>query len=97
MPFFVATYRQAWPDRVADLLSSIRYSFETSRTAAPGRQMSRVFQRLDNPCSLVTIGEWDNQADYEAHRASPAFEATTANSGPPPASSSSGGSISSST
>ena len=84
MPFFVATYRQAWPDRVSDLLTSIKRSFEVSRTAAPGRHTSRVFQRLEDPTSLVSIGEWDNQAAYEAHHGSQAFEEATVETGPPP-------------
>lgn len=84
MPFYVAIYQQAWPEQLPQLLAAIKSSFAASRTATPGRQTARVFQRLNEPTTLLSVGEWDSQAAYEAHRSSPAFEQTMAVSGPPP-------------
>jgi quinol monooxygenase YgiN len=82
--FYVAIYRQARPDRVQQLLSAIRRSFAASRTAAPGRQAARVFQRLNEPTTLLSLADWDSQAAFEEYRASPAFDETTVDIGPPP-------------
>lgn len=84
MSFYVAIYRQAQPDRVQQLLSTIRRSFAASRTATPGRQAARVFQRLNEPTTLLSLAEWDSQDAFEAYRASPAFDETTEDIGPPP-------------
>lgn len=82
--FYVAIYRQARPDRVQHLLSAIRRSFAASRTVTPGRQAARVFQRLNEPTTLLSLAEWDSQATFEEYRASPAFRGTTEDIGPAP-------------
>jgi quinol monooxygenase YgiN len=84
MPYFVAIQRRAWPDRLHDLLAAIRRSFAASRTAAPGRHAARVFQRLNEPTTLLSLAECDSQAAFEAYQASPTFAGTTDEIGPPP-------------
>ena len=84
MPFFVAIYQQAWPEHLSRLLTAIKSNFAASRTAAPGRQTARVFQRLNEPTTLLSVGEWDSQASYEAHQTSSAFRQTVSETGPPP-------------
>jgi quinol monooxygenase YgiN len=83
VPFFVAIYQEAWPDYEQTLLAAIRDNF-AARARYPGRRSARVFQRLNDPTRLLTIGEWENQAAYLSLRQSPDFEETVATCGPPP-------------
>ena len=83
MPFFVATYQEAWPDRAQELLAAIRGSF-ADRTLAPARRNARVFQRLNEQTRFLTVSEWESQAAYESLRQSAEFVETSALCGPRP-------------
>lgn len=83
MPFFVAIYQEAWPNRVQELLAAIRGSFD-ARGLNPGRRNARVFQRLNEQTRLLAVAEWESQAAYESLRQSPDFVRITATCGPPP-------------
>ena len=83
MPFFVATYQEAWPNHVQQLLATIRGSF-AARSSHPGRRNARVFQRLNEPTQLLAITEWESQAAHESLRQSPEFVQMTTACGPAP-------------
>ena len=82
MPFFVAIRQEAWPEQLPGLLAAIRKNFASSATNAPARHSARVFQRLNEPTSLLSIGEWTSQADYELHRWSADFQRAVESAGP---------------
>lgn len=65
MPFFVAVDQEFSPQALDRTLTTIQADFASSRAFHPGRRHTRVFQRLDQPNRLLTIGEWEHQTDYE--------------------------------
>ena len=83
MPFFVAVHQEVQPERLDDMLATIRGDFATSRRTHPGRRTTRVFQRINYPTHLLAIGEWDTQADYERLRESDAYQLSTVRADPP--------------
>ena len=83
VPFFVATYQEAWPNHVHQLLAAIRGSF-AARAVQPGRRNTRVFQRLNEQTRLLAIAEWESQAAYEALQQSQQPEQVGPTCGPPP-------------
>jgi len=84
MAFFVAIHQEAWPDRLEQLLSTIREHLAASLRVHPGRRSTRVFQRLGRPTQLLALGLWDTQAAFEQFRSSRTFVETIAVCGPPP-------------
>jgi quinol monooxygenase YgiN len=68
MPFFVAVDQEIPPHALDRTLTTIQADFATSRAIHPGRRHTRVFQRLNLPTHLLTIGEWEHAADYERLR-----------------------------
>jgi heme-degrading monooxygenase HmoA len=84
MAFFVAIHQEAWPERVNELLATIRANLEASPSLHPGRRSTRVFQRLGRPTQFLSLGLWDSQAAFEEFRRSQVFVETGAVCGPPP-------------
>ncbi|MGE3269370.1 MAG: antibiotic biosynthesis monooxygenase [Chloroflexota bacterium] len=85
MPFFVAVYQHLPPDRLQAALASMRSRYASSRTSAPGRQRFLVFQRLNEPASLLSVSEWASQASYESHDDSPTPPSSEGADDQPPA------------
>jgi quinol monooxygenase YgiN len=83
MPFFVAVDQEHSPRSLERTLSTIQDDFATSRALHPGRRHTRVFQRLDRPSHLLTIGEWERQADDERLRQSPCYRELVVCADPP--------------
>lgn len=84
MAFFVAIHQQVWPDRLGELLATIKANLATSRTLQPGRRTTRVFQGLGDPMQLLVLSEWVSEDAFEVFRCSSSFADLTAASGPPP-------------
>jgi heme-degrading monooxygenase HmoA len=82
MPFFVAIHQEAWPERLESLLATIRGNLAASRILHPGRQGTRLFQRIGQPTHLLSISEWDAEEHFERFRHSAVFVETNAVSGP---------------
>jgi len=68
VPFFVAVFREVYPDGLDHVMSAVRGDLAASRRLHPGRRDARIFQRLNTPTDLLEIAEWDRQADYEQIR-----------------------------
>jgi quinol monooxygenase YgiN len=83
MPFFVAVDQEFSARTLDRTLSTIQADFATSRGVHPGRRQTRVFQRLNQPNHLLTIGEWEHQADYERLRQSPRYRELVVCADPP--------------
>ena len=84
MVYFVAIHQEAWPDRVEELLDTIRANLAASATLHPSRRSTRVFQRLGRPTQLLSLGLWDSEAAFEEFRRSAIFVETSSRCGPPP-------------
>jgi quinol monooxygenase YgiN len=83
MPFFVAVDQEHSPRSLNRALATIQADFATSRALHPGRRHTRVFQRLDRPSHLLTIGEWEHQADFERLRRTPRYQEVVFRADPP--------------
>jgi len=83
MPFFVAVDQEFSPRALDRTLTTIQADFASSRAFHPGRRHTRVFQRLNQPNRLLTIGEWEHQADYERLRQSPRYRELVVCADPP--------------
>lgn len=83
MPFFVAVDQEIPPHALDRTLTTIQADFATSRAVHPGRRHTRVFQRLNQPGRLLTIGEWEHPADYERLRQSPRYRELVITAEPP--------------
>jgi quinol monooxygenase YgiN len=83
MPFFVAVDQEIPPHALDRTLTTIQVDFATSRAVHPGRRHTRVFQRLNQPGHLLTIGEWEHAADYERLRQSPRYRELVVAADPP--------------
>src|SRR5215211_2573076 len=83
MPFFVAVDQKFSARTLDRTLSTIQVDFATSRAVHPGRRQTRVFQRLNQPNHLLTIGEWEHQADYERLHQSPRYRELVVCADPP--------------
>jgi quinol monooxygenase YgiN len=81
---FVAIHQEAWPDRLGELLTTIRQSLAQAPTLHPGRRTTRLFQRLGRPTQLVAVSEWSDEHDFDQFRRWPVFVQTVAVCGPPP-------------
>jgi heme-degrading monooxygenase HmoA len=84
MAFFVAIHQEAWPDRLDQLLGTIRETLAASPPMHPGRRSTRVFQRLGRPTQLLSLGLWDSGVSFEAFKQSRIFVETGAVCGSPP-------------
>lgn len=84
MAHFVAIHQEAWPDRLGELLTTIRQSLALAPTLHPGRRTTRLFQRLGRPTQLVAVSEWSDERDFDQFRRWPVFVKTVAVCGPPP-------------
>jgi heme-degrading monooxygenase HmoA len=82
--YFVAIHQEAWPDRVGELLSTIRESLASTSALHPGRRTTRLFQRLGRPTQLVSVSEWRDEAAFEELRQSSRFIKTNVVCGLPP-------------
>jgi quinol monooxygenase YgiN len=83
MPFFVAVDQQIPSHALDRTLTTIEADFATSRALHPGRRHTRVFQRLNRPGHLLTIGEWEHPGDYERLRQTPGYHETVIAADPP--------------
>ncbi|MFN8635677.1 MAG: antibiotic biosynthesis monooxygenase [Chloroflexota bacterium] len=68
MVFVVAVHLEARPERLDDLLATVRASLSAARTLHPGRRSTRVFQRLGSPTSLLEVTEWTAEEAFERFR-----------------------------
>ena len=84
MAFYVAIHQEAWPERVDDLLATVRANLEASPQLHPGRRSTRVFQRMGQPTHLLSLALWDSQAAFEQFSRSAVFVETGTRCGPPP-------------
>jgi quinol monooxygenase YgiN len=82
--FFVAIHREAWPDRLDELLGTIRQNLASAPALHPGRRTTRLFQRLGQPTQLLTLSEWSDEQAFDQLRQSQDFVETNTASGPPP-------------
>ncbi len=78
MPFFVAIHQEVWPEHLDALLATIKGNLAASRILHPGRQGTRLFQRIGEPTRLLSISEWDGEAHFERFRQTPIFVETNA-------------------
>lgn len=83
MPFFVVVDQEFSPEALNRTLATIQVDFATSRALHPGRRHTRIFQRLNQPNHLLTIGEWEHQADYERLRESSRYRELVVCASPP--------------
>lgn len=84
MAHFVAIHQEAWPDRLSELLTTIRQSLALAPTLHPGRRTTRLFQRLGRPTQFVAVSEWTDEFAFEQFSRWPVFVKTVAVCGPPP-------------
>lgn len=84
MPFYVMLYREATPSSLGLVMAHIRQRLAESATAEPGRQNSRVFQRLGEPSHLLTVSEWSDEQSFAEFQASPPLQETNRIAGGPP-------------
>jgi quinol monooxygenase YgiN len=82
MAFFVAIHQQAPPDRIEQVLAAIRGDLATARRLQPGRRRTRVFHHV-SLSEILTIGEWESQAEYERLLHSPLYQELTVRADPP--------------
>jgi quinol monooxygenase YgiN len=83
MPFFVAVDQEFSPQALDRTLTTIEADFASSRAFHPGRRHTRVFQHLNQSGRLLTIGEWEQQADYERLRQSSHYRELVVCADPP--------------
>jgi quinol monooxygenase YgiN len=81
---FVAIHQEAWPNRLGELLTTIRQSLALAPTLHPGRRTTRLFQRLGRPTQFVAVSEWSDAQAFDQFRTWPVFVQTVAVCGPPP-------------
>jgi quinol monooxygenase YgiN len=84
MVYFVAIHQRAWPDRLDELLATIRQTLAGGSSLHPGRRSTRLFQSLDEPEQLIALSEWTSEDAFEQFRHWPVFVDTIATTGPPP-------------
>jgi len=82
--YFVAMFQEAWPNRLDQLLETIRQSLASAPSLHPGRRTTRLFQRLGQSTQLLSVSEWTDERAFEQYRDWSVFVGTRAQTGPPP-------------
>lgn len=84
MVFVVAIHLEAQPERLDDLLRTVRASLSAARTLQPDRRSTRLFQRLGAPTSLLEVGEWTTEEGFDQFQRGSIFAETVAACDPAP-------------
>jgi heme-degrading monooxygenase HmoA len=82
--FFVAIHQEAWPDRLDELLGTIRQSLASAPSVHPGHRTTRLFQRFGRGTQLLSVSEWSDERAFEQYRQSSVFVESNTIAGPPP-------------